>query len=174
VLIGHSTYLLYELRRRGGLARFCGPSDNSSMLRQESEGVVETIREALAKRPEVLEAYLFGSRARGDARPGSDTDVAVFLDPVAVEDLAGYAAALAADLMAALRDNRVDLVVLNTAPPLLYHRVLRDGVRVLSRDLRATTTREGRALSRYCDFVPFQRKIDAAHEGRMARGEFGT
>ena len=143
------------------------------MPRQASERLVETIREALAGRPELLEAYLFGSRARGDARSGSDTDVAVFLDPVAVKDLTGYAAALAAELIASLRDNRVDLVVLNTAPPLLYHRVLRDGIRVLSRDLRATTTREGRALSRYCDYLPFVRKIDSVHAARMARGEFG-
>ena len=136
--------------------------------------MVETIRDALAGRPEVLEAYLFGSRARGDARPGSDTDVAVYLDPVAAQDVAGLAAMVAADLIAALRDNRVDLVVLNTAPPLLYHRVLRDGIRVLARDLRATTTREGRALSRYCDYLPFQRRIDAVHAARVARGEIGT
>jgi len=40
-------------------------------------------------------------------------------------------------------------------------RVLRDGVRLFSRDLRATTVREGRALSRHCDFVPQLAKIDA-------------
>lgn len=45
--------------------------------------------------------------------------------------------------MAALGRNDVDLVLLNDAPPLLYHRVLRDGVRLLSRDLAKTTAREG-------------------------------
>jgi hypothetical protein len=30
---------------------------------------------------------------------------------------------------------------------------LRDGVRLLSRSEPATTTREGQALSRYCDFA---------------------
>lgn len=143
------------------------------MQQRENEGVVERIRGALARRQEVLEAYLFGSRARGDARPGSDIDIAVYLDPSLVEDLTGHAAQLAADLIATLHDNRVDLVMLNSAPPLLYHRVLRDGIRVLSRDLGATTTREGRALSRYCDYLPFLRKIDSAHAARIARGEFG-
>jgi hypothetical protein len=38
----------------------------------------------------------------------------------------------------------------------------RDGMRILSRDLRATTTREGYALSRYCDYVPQLAKIEAA------------
>jgi hypothetical protein len=64
--------------------------------------------------------------------------------------------------MSALGTNRVDLVLLNEAPPLLYHRILRDGVRLLSRDLASTTTREGRALSRYCDYVPQLLKIDDA------------
>lgn len=64
-------------------------------------------------------------------------------------------------------------MVLNEAPPLLYHRVLRDGVRILTRDLRATTTREGQALSRYCDFLPQLEKIDAVHRARTEGGRFG-
>ena len=71
--------------------------------------------------------------------------------------------------MKALGRNDVDVVVLNHAPPLLYHRVLRDGVRVLSRDLRATTTREGYALSRYCDYVPQLAKIEAARRAAQRR-----
>jgi hypothetical protein len=69
--------------------------------------------------------------------------------------------------------NDVDIVVLNQAPPLLYQRVLRDGVRILSRDLAATTVREGRALSRYCDYLPQLRKIEALHAARIERGSFG-
>ena len=74
--------------------------------------------------------------------------------------------------MSGLGSNAVDVVVLNTAPPLLYHRVLRDGVRVVSRDLRATTVREGRALSRHCDFAPHLAKIDAIL-GARARASKG-
>jgi predicted nucleotidyltransferase len=125
-------------------------------------------------REEVLEAYLFGSAARGAAQAHSDIDVAVYLhDPPPPASPFGYAADLTTELMRTLRSDRVDVVVLNDAPPVLYHRVLRDGVRILSRDLRATTTREGRALSRYCDFVPQLRKIDAAHRARIERGSFG-
>ena len=64
--------------------------------------------------------------------------------------------------MEGLRDNGVDLLILNHAPPVLYYHVLRDGVRVLSRDLAMTTTREGRAVSRYCDFVPQLAKMEVA------------
>jgi predicted nucleotidyltransferase len=136
--------------------------------------LVESLRGCLGARPEILEAYLFGSRARGSSQPHSDVDVAVYLDPDYRPDSPfGYAAELTADLVALLHSNDVDVVVLNRAPPLLYHRVLRDGLRLFARDARATTTREGRALSRYCDYVPHLRKIDAAHATRIEDGSLG-
>jgi predicted nucleotidyltransferase len=127
----------------------------------ETESVSEGVIAVLAARPEILEAYLFGSCARDDSQPHSDLDVAVFLDEATADDGSfGYRAALTASLMSGLGTNAVDVVILNHAPPLLYHRVLRDGIRLVSRDLRATTTREARALSRYFDFVPQLEKID--------------
>ena len=140
----------------------------------EPEGVdrrlLDRLASALEARDEVLEAYLFGSHARGQARPRSDVDVAVYVDEGRARDgVWGYRAQLATELMGALRTNDVDVVVLNRAPILLYHRVLRDGVRLFSRDLRATTTRAGQALSRYFDFLPQLDKMDAAR--RYAAGE---
>lgn len=132
------------------------------------------LRALLEPREEILEAYVFGSTATGSAQPHSDVDVAVYLrDPRPPASAFGYAADLTAALMHELRTNSVDIVVLNEAPPLLYHRVLRDGVRILSRDLPATTTREGQALSRYCDFLPQLAKIEAAHRARTESGRFG-
>lgn len=125
--------------------------------------LVTRLSGALEPRAEILEAYLFGSHARGQARPDSDIDVAVYIDEERAEDGDwGYRAELATALMAALGADDVDVVVLNRAPVLLYHRVLRDGVRLISRDLRATTTRAGQALSRYFDFLPQLDKMDAA------------
>ena len=136
------------------------------------EGLAQRLADALRDRPEIEEAYLFGSRARGDAGAHSDIDVAVYVS-AEPDSPYGYDAELTANLMAALGENRVDVVVLNRAPPLLYHRVLRDGLLLFARDLRATTVRAGRALSRYCDFVPQLAKIDRARAARLARGDFG-
>ena len=131
--------------------------------------IVDRLSEALAPREEILEAYLFGSHARGKARSDSDVDVAVYIDEALADNGNwGYRAELTTDLMVALGTNDVDVVVLNKAPILLCHRVLRDGVRFLSRDLRATTTRAGQALSRYFDFLPQLDKMDAAR--RYAAG----
>ncbi|MGH2625693.1 MAG: type VII toxin-antitoxin system MntA family adenylyltransferase antitoxin [Anaerolineales bacterium] len=138
------------------------------------EAVLDALRERLARRPEILEAYCFGSQARAEAAAHSDLDIAVYVDgdrlPLAPF---GYAADLITDLMAGLGINGLDVVVLNDAPPLLYHRVLRDGERLLSRDLAATTTREGRALSRWCDYQQQLLKVDRELARRLADGSFG-
>jgi hypothetical protein len=140
----------------------------------ERELLLERLERALRQRPEVLEAYLFGSQARGATHAKSDVDVALYIDrSLAGEPPFGYAAELATVLTASTGRNDVDVVILNDAPPLLYHRVLRDGVRLFARDLCATTVREGQALSRYCDYVPQLRKIEAAHSRRIAQGGFG-
>ena len=169
-------------------------SYNAGMTPADRATLLARIGATLAGRPEVLEAYLFGSTARGETRPHSDIDVAVYLDPGLVDPqpldpddpgsgrldstragiaLATRAAEIGAELSAALGTNSVDIVALNSAPPLLYHRVLRDGIRILARDLEATTRRAGQALSRYCDYLPQLAKIDAAHHRRIATGEFG-
>jgi predicted nucleotidyltransferase len=120
--------------------------------------LTERLTHALEPRSEILEAYLFGSRGRGREDPVADVDVAVYLDPAASRPYPfGYAAELSTDLMGALPGNTIDVVVLNQAPPLLYHRVLRDGIRLLARRLKETTTREGAAPSRRC--TPVARRI---------------
>src|SRR5688572_14470659 len=84
------------------------------------------LTEALLPRSEVLEAYLFGSRASGRAPPLSDIDVAVYVDEQRAAACAGawgYAADLTAALMSALGTNDIDVLVLNRADPVLYHRV---------------------------------------------------
>src|SRR6187401_2024653 len=100
---------------------------------------------ALEARPEVLEAYVFGSQARDTSTALRDVDVAVYIDPALTPASPfGYSADLSATLGRVTGRSDIDVVVLNEAPPLLYHRAITGGIRVLSRDLRATTTREGR------------------------------
>jgi len=136
--------------------------------------LLDRLRTELSSSPAVLEAYLFGSVARDEAQPHSDVDIAVFVEPAALDQAGfGYDAELGAKLQQALARSDVDVVVLNRAGPVLYHRVLRDGTRIFSRNLAATTTREGNALSRYCDYVPTLRRIEALHRKRISSGAFG-
>ena len=56
----------------------------------------------------VVHAALFGSRARDDARPDSDTDIMVEIDPTARVTLFGYVGLK--DYIAHLFDGPVDVV----------------------------------------------------------------
>ena len=67
---------------------------------------------------------LFGSRARGDARPGADWDCGFLADETV--DVPGLLAAL----VEALRDDRIDLVDLRRAGGLLRYRAACDGLLV--------------------------------------------
>jgi uncharacterized protein YutE (UPF0331/DUF86 family)/predicted nucleotidyltransferase len=78
-------------------------------------------------------AYLFGSVARGEARPDSDVDVAVLLEAGAPQTLDALPTALEGDLTE-LFEGPVQVVPLDGAPPDLVRRVLRDGRLVLDRN----------------------------------------
>jgi len=92
---------------------------------------IQDLQPRLAAVGEIVFAYLFGSRGRGDERPDSDWDVAVYLcEDLSADERFALRLQLLADLEAL---GRVDLVVLNDVPPLLAHRAIM-GERLLVRD----------------------------------------
>lgn len=108
---------------------------------EDGHGDVAALERAVADLPEIRLAWLFGSQARGTARPDSDLDVAVLVDAAAVEDTDARRATiwrLAGRLGREVGSQRLDLVLLNGAPPaaapaLLRQRVLRDGLLLFER-----------------------------------------
>ena len=119
----------------------------------EREKVEVRLREALASRDEILEAYLFGSVARGEARAHSDVDVAVFVDAATVRDDGfGYEATLSADLANVLGTDRVDVAG--------FRNVLVHGY------LEVDLARVHAVLNeRLLDFAEFARRVDAYVSG---------
>jgi predicted nucleotidyltransferase len=89
----------------------------------------DRIRQVLLDGPPLRLAILFGSRARGAARPDSDIDLAILpVDPaLSLRD----ESLLVANLEHAT-GARVDLVRVDRAPPALRWRIARDGIVLLS------------------------------------------
>ena len=104
-------------------------------------------------REEVAAAYLFGSIARGTAKPGSDVDVAVLFSGEHQPSLLGPETRLRGELERRL-GRGVDLIALNRAPPDLIHRVLRDGILLAVHDASARVRFEVDARNRYFDLLP--------------------
>jgi uncharacterized protein len=116
-----------------------------------------TLRQMADSAPaEIVAAYLFGSRARGTARESSDVDLAVLLRSRPVARLSNVAREFEASVERVLR-RPVDVVVLNTAPADLVHRVLRDGMLVLDRDRSARIRFEVQSRNEYFDLAPLRR-----------------
>lgn len=122
----------------------------SSTLREKLRAIVDTAP------ADVVAVYLYGSRARGEASPGSDIDLGVLLEGVPPSRLRSTARTIESAIEKAVRIP-VEAVVLNTASPDLVHRVLRDGVLVLDRDRAARIRFEVQARNEYFDLAPIRR-----------------
>lgn len=117
----------------------------------------------------VVAAYLFGGYAEARAHRDSDVDVGVLLDrarfPGARERF-DEGVRVAGALGAALRHPRIDLVVLNDAPPGLAARITTEGVALHCSDPEAEHAFRRDAQLRAADLLPFLRRA-----GGEARGD---
>ena len=82
--------------------------------------------EAALRERGVAHAALFGSRARGDQRPGSDTDIMIEFDPTARITVFDYAGLK--NYIADLFDGRVDVVNRDGLKPYLRPRATADAI----------------------------------------------
>ena len=116
--------------------------------------IEQGLREIFAAQPaEIVAAYLFGSWARGTAGARSDVDVAVLYTTPLPPTFEGLPLDLEGEIERRLR-RPAQVVVLNTAPAGLVHRVLRDGVLLLDRDSGARIRFEVRARNEFFDLQP--------------------
>lgn len=113
-----------------------------------TDKLLEIMRKKLASEEAVRFAYLFGSQAREDIGQLSDIDVAVFLqgelDPLE------YRLKLIERIAKAMGAQKVDTVVLNGAPPVLSHQVVKTGI-VVKESKEDRIDFEMEALREYLD-----------------------
>jgi predicted nucleotidyltransferase len=98
-------------------------SGTISRMTTMSADVLASVRVVAARTPGLSLLVLHGSRARGDARPDSDWDVAYLADDASFDP-----DGLLASLVERLETDRVDLADLARAGALFRHRVAGDGV----------------------------------------------
>lgn len=118
---------------------------------------VESIKTVLSENASILLAYLFGSRAKGEASERADWDIAVYLaedrlaenpiwDRFKIEDR----------LPAALATDAVQVVVLNSLEdPLLGFEIIANGLLLVEKDENLRIAFEGSVLARWHDWQYF-------------------
>lgn len=136
---------------------------------------VERIIEALADRcrglPPVVLLYLHGAHARGTQSALSDLDLAVLLEPGAARNRRIHADVLFALEETCERDD-VDMVILNTAGPIIADRVIRQGRLVYARDDRERIIFEASVIRKALDFRFFSRVYDDALFRQLREGRY--
>jgi predicted nucleotidyltransferase len=136
-----------------------------------TDSTIKTTLEGFGSRhPEVLGIFLYGSQASGLARASSDVDVAVLVTPDAVNETSlDLRLRYTVELEGAVK-NRVDLVLLNQAPPMLRHQIFRNGTLVFERDRARVRRFIGDALVEFFDeIIP----IEAAQKTAIRRHLLG-
>ncbi len=116
-----------------------------------------------------LAAWVFGSRAAGTARPDSDIDVAVLVEPA----LPLLRCERLARLLEAALDSPVDLVDFLTAPLPLQARIVRTGELLFSDDEPRRVAQVVRVQSMWPDVQRSLREMDRAFLARVAAGGLG-
>ena len=120
--------------------------------------VIEALKRVFDGDERILAAYLFGSKARENDVKGSDIDIAVLLSSTP-EDLLAYHLHLLNKLSEILGD-KLDLIILNTAPPLLKHQVIKRGKLIYARSERSRILFEASAQCEYLDFKRAMERYD--------------
>lgn len=134
---------------------------------------VPLLVESLSAFRDVVAVYLFGSFARGNPSRMSDVDLAVLTSggpgkPGSSRHLDYIVAA-----SKALGTDRLDLVILDSAPLALRHAVFRDGELLFVRDPRVLAQFREESLRQYLDTVPLRAAYAAAFFRRIREHGFG-
>lgn len=132
----------------------------------ERQRLAEAIRPILSGFPEIAAVYLFGSVARGTARPDSDLDIGLVFRKRGATALDHHR--LIGDLASRLESvsggRPIDLVVLESQGPLFRHQVLLEGRLIHEGDRDRRIAFEAETCVRAIDFRP---TYDIATRGRL-------
>jgi predicted nucleotidyltransferase len=113
---------------------------------------------------------LFGSRARGRARPTSDVDVAILADPDDPTSRRHLLGRLAAELADMVPEGRADVVFLDEAPELLRQRIMEHGEVLVCRDPAVWRAWRVRTMREHGDREWARRLLRRALRDRLTRG----
>ncbi len=140
-----------------------------------NDNVIKKIQKILAKQPNVIAAYLFGSAARGQTHPKSDVDIGVVLKDE--ESLSfGELVSLMAMIDEVVPNFKVDVrPIVKRSSPLFVFNVIKEGKPIYIKSEKEKVKFEVAALKRFYDTqhlrdVYYSYLVKAVKEGTYGRG----
>jgi predicted nucleotidyltransferase len=123
---------------------------------------IKPIIELLNKKPHIIFAYLFGSKAKGYANERSDWDIAIYITESIKQNGLWPAFELEAQLSRAVKAT-VQVTILNTPlPPVFAFEILKDGILLIDRGPNLRMDFENKILRHYYDWQYFlNRQMEA-------------
>lgn len=146
---------------------------NARLKRQIDQNTLTNLIAFLATQHDVAAAYLFGSLAEGRESPQSDLDIAILLDGQPDSEQMWKRRLALWDALEQFTDRKVDLVILNQAPPLLQNQVLRHGCLFYEGNRARRIEFEVRAGQVYADSKPMQDFFARVLLQEIKEGAFG-
>jgi predicted nucleotidyltransferase len=121
----------------------------------------------LGEFPQIRLVYLFGSQASGSATPQSDVDLAIFCGEEEEHEIQARFQHIVSQL---LQTDRVDVVLLSSAPIELAYNIIASGRLLYFVDLSERVEFESRVLARYGEYLPVLRMF---RENILEGGQHG-
>lgn len=113
---------------------------------------LKQIKDYFKDREEVTAVYLFGSTAAGSEISSSDIDIAILLKHGVNPYKPDIQLKIMSDLELLLK-KRVDVVLLNSADPILEHQVRKHGKVLIDKNPKVRITYEVEARKKYFDYI---------------------
>jgi uncharacterized protein len=142
-------------------------------MKNFGSGRLQNLRAALESDSAVAVVYLFGSHARGTNTRMSDIDLAVlFHSSIHPSSYFELRLEYIARIMRILLTERVEVVVLNSAPLHLAYEIVSRGILLLDRDPKQRAAFEADRIGRFLDFKPFLAVQVHAIKEQLSKGTY--
>jgi predicted nucleotidyltransferase len=119
-----------------------------------SSDLIEHLPALLDDFPSIHLVYLFGSQVTGNVGPMSDYDLAILEEGGSGEDELALQARFQYAISKLLMTDRVDVVVINSAPIELAYEITATGTLLYQKDLYTRVEFEAQVLGKHGDYLP--------------------
>lgn len=121
-----------------------------------------TLKRYFAGQKGIIAVFLFGSHAKNRSHARSDVDLAILFDKNTASKALDRSLKMTCDLMKLLNRDKIDVVTLNTANPVLKSQVYKYGLQLFCKDPIEAIRFKARAFLEYLDIQPIRRICEIA------------